>query len=362
MGLWDKLFGEFVDVIEWLDDSDDTMVHRFERYGNEIKYGAKLTVRDAQKAVFVNEGQVADVLGPGLYELETKNLPVLSTLQHWDHGFESPFKAEVYFCNMRQFTDLKWGTRNPLILRDKEFGAVRVRAFGSYVLRIADPRQFIHEIVGTDGHFTTDEISDQLRNLITSRFSNLIGKSGIPVLDLAANYDQLGEFLTRRIAPELAAWGLELTQMLVENISLPPEVEAALDKRTSMGLVGDLDRYLKYQTAEAIDQRGGGSGPISDAMGIGIGMAMAGKIADGLRTPASGPPPLPGDARYHLALEGQPRGPFTLDELKRLAGEGRLNAETLAWTQGMDDWKAAAEIDELKPLLRPDTPPPLPPR
>ncbi len=361
MGLWDKLFGEFVDVIEWLDDSNDTMVYRFERYGNEIKYGAKLTVRESQNAVFVNEGQVADVLGPGMYELETKNLPVLSTLQHWDHGFESPFKAEVYFCNMRRFTDLKWGTKNPLMLRDKEFGGVRLRAFGSYVMRIADPKLFIQEITGTDGRFTTDEISNQLRNLITSRFASIVGKADIPVLDLAANYEQLGDFITERIAPEFAAYGLELTKMLIENISLPPEVEAALDKRTSMGMIGNLDKYLKFQTAEAMQNSGGA---MSDAMGMGVGMAMAGKMAESLQSSgnASTPPPLPGQAAYHVAIDGKTQGPFGADELKQLAADGRLTDTTLVWTDGMSNWQPAAEVKALKPLLGPATPPPLPPR
>ncbi|HFE48066.1 MAG TPA: SPFH domain-containing protein [Chromatiaceae bacterium] len=364
MGLWDKFFGEFVDVIEWLDDSNDTMVYRFERYGNEIKYGAKLTVRESQNAVFVNEGQVADVLGPGMYELETKNLPVLSTLQHWDHGFESPFKAEVYFCNMRRFTDLKWGTKNPLMLRDKEFGGVRLRAFGSYVMRIADPKLFIQEITGTDGHFTTDEISNQLRNLITSRFASIVGKADIPVLDLAANYEQLGDFITERIAPEFSAYGLELTKMLIENISLPPEVEAALDKRTSMGMIGNLDKYLKFQTAEAMQNSGAGGGAMSDAMGMGVGMAMAGKMAESLHASSGSatPPPLPGQAAYHVAIDGKTQGPFGADELKRLAADGKLGDTTLVWTDGMSDWRPAAEVDALKPLLGPATPPPLPPR
>lgn len=235
MGLWDKLMGEFVDVIEWTDNTSDTMVYRFDRHGNEIKYGAKLTVRETQVAIFVNEGQVADVLGPGMYVLETKNLPLLSTLQHWDHGFQSPFKAEVYFFNMRQFTNLKWGTRNPVMLRDAEFGPVRLRAFGTYAMRIDDPRKFMQEILGTDGQFSVEEISDQLRNIIVSRFSNIVGAANIPVLDLAGNYDQLGQFVTQKIAPEFQSYGLKLTSILVENISLPEEVEKALDKRSKIG-------------------------------------------------------------------------------------------------------------------------------
>ena len=252
MGIWDKLRGELIDIIEWLDPTSNTMVYRFERYNNEIKYGAKLVVREGQAAVFVNEGQIADVFKPGTYELETKNLPILSTLLGWKYGFESPFKAEVYFASMRRFTDLKWGTKNPVMLRDKEFGPVRLRAFGTYVMHVTDPAAFIREIVGTEGHFTTEDITAQLRNMIVSRFTDILGESGIPVLDLAANYDELGGFITQRIQDEFKVYGLELTKMLVENISLPPAVEAALDKRTSMGVIGNLQQYTQYQTAEAI--------------------------------------------------------------------------------------------------------------
>ncbi|MEI2619572.1 MAG: SPFH domain-containing protein [Candidatus Nanopelagicales bacterium] len=220
MGLWDKLMGEFIDVIQWTDDSNDTLVYRFERQGNEIKFGAKLTVREGQVAVFVNEGQLADTFQPGMYELKTNNLPILSTLQAWKHGFESPFKAEVYFFSTRRFTDLKWGTQNPVMLRDPEFGPIRLRAFGSYAIRVKDAPTFLREIVGTDGRFTTDEITNQLRNMVVSRFTNILGQSKIPALDLAGNYDQLGQFLLQRIAPEFEAVGLELTNLLVENISL----------------------------------------------------------------------------------------------------------------------------------------------
>ena len=268
MGFWDKIFGEFIDVIDWLDESNNTLVYRFERYNNEIKYGAKLTVRQAQAAVFVNEGEIADVLGPGIYELTTKNLPILTTLQHWDHAFESPFKAEVYFCNLRRFTDLKWGTKNPIILRDKEFGAVRLRAFGTYEIRIEDPAKFIKEIVGTNGHFTVEDISDQLRNIIIARFTDIVASSGIPVLDLAANYDQLSEYVSEKIGKEFKEYGLELSRVLIENISVPPMVEEALDKRTSMGMIGDLRRYLDFQTAEALTIESGGG--ISEMVGMSL--------------------------------------------------------------------------------------------
>lgn len=365
MGLFSKLFSEFVDVIEWTDDSSNTMVYRFERYGNEIKYGAKLVVRESQFAVFVNEGEVADVLGPGTYELETKNLPVLTTLQNWHHGFQSPFKAEVYFCNARRFVDLKWGTKQPLMLRDSEFGGLRIRAFGSYGVRIIDALKFIREIVGTEGVFTTDEISSQLRNLITSRFATIIGGSNIPVLDMAANYDQLGDFLTRRIAPEFGEYGLELTRILVENISLPPAVSEALDKRTSMGMTGNLDRYLQYQTGVSMEaganNTGGGA---SDGIGMGIGLAMANRMNESIGGGGTGsPPPVPGNADvFHVVVNGAAMGPYTVDILKQHAASGSLKPDSLVWSPSMSEWEPAGSVSALDNVFAGGTatPPPIP--
>jgi len=384
MGLFDKLFGEFIDIIEWTDDTNDTMVYRFERYGNEIKYGAKLTVREGQSVVFVNEGEVADVLGPGMYELETRNLPVLSTILNWDHGFSSPFKAEVYFVNTRRFVDLKWGTKNPLMLRDAEFGAARVRAFGTYGVRVTDPLKFIREIVGTDGNFQVEEISDQLRNLITSRFSSAVGAAGIPVLDMAANYEQLGDVIGKRIGPEFGEYGLELTKLLVENISVPPSVEEALDKRTSAGMVGNLDKYMTYQTGVALEASANSPGGAAGAgIGMGAGLAMGQQMAsnmgggqgqhagqnrnwhdDGRRvqsnptTAKSLPPPLPDGPRYHVAIEGEATGPYSIDGLQKQLENGVVTASTLVWASGMADWQEAADIAELSDLFR--APPPLP--
>lgn len=364
MGFLDKLFGEFVDIIEWTDDSSNTMVYRFERYGNEIKYGAKLIVRESQYAVFVNEGQVADVLGPGTWELETKNLPLLTTLKNWQHGYSSPFKSEVYFCNARRFTDLKWGTKQPLMLRDAEFGGLRLRAFGTYSVRITDPLTFIREIVGTEGVFTTEEISNQLRNLITSRFATIIGSANIPILDVAANQDQLGEFLTKRIAPEFGEYGLELTKLLVENISLPPAVSEALDKRTAMGMTGNLDAYLKYQAGEGLAQ-GGGAG---DVVGMGVGLAIGQNMAQGVgqTTVAGGgagvPPPRKNAPRFHVALDGKAEGPHTLEALSEMVDAAKLTRDTLVWTPELTDWTAAEKVPGVAALFgeRAASPPPLP--
>ncbi len=367
MGLWDKLFGEFVDVIEWLDDSSDTMVYRFERYGNEIKYGAMMTVRESQVAVLVNEGRVADLYEPGLYQLETKNMPILTTLENWPQGFNSPFKAEVYFFNTRRFTDLKWGTKNPLMLRDKEFGAVRLRAFGTYSVRIKEPIVFIKEIVGTDSHFRTDEITEQLRNLILSRFASILGESDIPVLDLAANYDELGDFISTRIQPEFREYGLELIKILVENISLPPNVEEVLDKRTSMGILGNLHDYTSFQAAEAMKTAAENpAGGASEGIGMGMGFAIAQKMGETLSSTDSNsaqksvaPPPIPTSDSYFVAVEGQQTGPFDHSTIKEKIISSEITTSTLLWNPALVEWTEASKVPQLAALFS-NTPPPIP--
>jgi membrane protease subunit (stomatin/prohibitin family) len=368
MNIWDKVRGEFIDIVQWIDDTNDTMVYRFERYNNQIKYGAQLTVRESQTAVFVNEGKIADVFQPGMYTLETHNLPILSTLQGWKYGFNSPFMAEVYFCSMRQFTDLKWGTMNPIMMRDAEFGPVRLRAYGTYVVRVSDPQVLIRQIVGTDGRFTVEEIVNQLRNLIVSRFAEIAGQSKIPVLDMAANYGELGNFLTKRIAPEFQGYGLELSKLLVENISLPPAVEEALDKRTSMGVVGNLAAYTQFNIANSIPDAAKNPGGLAAAgAGLGMGMAMAAPIGQALSgqqsagaASAATPPPIPGAATYFVAIEGKQTGPFDMQTLGSQASMGRLTQQTLVWTQGMAQWTPAGQVPALAGIFA-NVPPPLPP-
>jgi membrane protease subunit (stomatin/prohibitin family) len=367
MSLWDKVRGELIDIVQWIDNTNDTMVYRFERYNNQIKFGAQLTVREGQSAVFVNEGKIADVFQPGMYSLETKNLPVLSTLQGWKYGFNSPFMAEVYFCSMRQFTDLKWGTMNPIMMRDAEFGPIRLRAFGTYVMRVNDPQVMIRQIVGTDGRFTVEEIVNQLRNLIVSRFAEIAGQSKIPVLDMAANYSELGEFLTKRIGPEFQSYGLELTKLLVENISLPPAVEEAMDKRTSMGVVGNLAAYTQFNVANSIPDAAKNPGGLAAAgAGIGMGMAMAAPIGQALSAqppavsaPAAAPPPIPGSA-YFVAIEGKQAGPFDMQTLASQVAMGHLTQQSLVWTQGMAQWTPAGQVQALAGIFA-NVPPPLPP-
>ncbi len=374
MGIFDFLAGEFIDVIHWTDDTRDTLVWRFEREGHEIKYGAKLTVREGQAAVFVHEGQLADVFTPGMYMLETNNMPILTTLQHWDHGFESPFKSEIYFVNTTRFQDLKWGTKNPIMCRDPEFGPVRIRAFGTYTLRVTDPGKFLTEIVGTDGEFTTDEISFQVRNIIVSRFTQAIASSGIPVLDMAANTEELGKIIAARVSPTLAEYGIEMPDFYIENISLPENVEAMLDKRTSMGIVGNLDNYTKFAAAEAMQAAATapGGGAMAAGIGAGVGMGMANQMtqqgpwgampaaAAPVAAPVSPPPP-PVEKVWHVAENGATKGPFSRATMGQMVGRGEVKRDTLVWTAGIDGWTRAGEIAELAQLFTVLPPPPPPP-
>jgi len=309
------------------------------------------------------------VFSPGLWMLETNNMPVLTTLQHWDHGFRSPFKSEIYFVNTRRFTDLKWGTRNPVMCRDPEFGPVRLRAFGTYTMRVADPAKFMTEIVGTDGEFTTGEIEFQIRNIIVAHFTQIIASSGIPVLDMAANTLDLSKLVQERISPMVADYGLELPAFFIENVSLPSEVEAALDKRTGAGIAGDMRRYTEFSAAEAMTTAaanpGGGGAGIGAGLGAAMGMTMADRMARSgpwgqAPAPAhGGATPPPSDVpRWHVAEGGAAQGPYTRRELEGLAAAGRLKPETYVWTPGSAGWTHAGEIPELSSLFTQVPPPP----
>jgi len=280
MGFFDRLTAQFIEIIEWTDDDRETMVYRFPVYAKEIKNGAKLIVREGQAAVFIKEGQLADVMPPGSYTIDGKNTPILSTLLGWKYGFESPFKSEVYFVSTRLFTDLKWGTPNPIMMRDADFGVVRLRAFGSYAIKISDPGIFLKDLVGTDGLFETAEISNYLRDMLIQAFTTAVSTSKIPALDLASNYVQIGAALTTAIASDFASHGITLTRFLISNISVPPEVEAALDKRSQMGAIGDLSRFTQFQVANSIPDAAKNSGGLAGAgMGLGAGVFMGGAMA-----------------------------------------------------------------------------------
>jgi membrane protease subunit (stomatin/prohibitin family) len=369
MGIFNALKSQLIDVIEWLDETSDTMVYRFYRPENEIMNGARLVVRESQVAALVNQGQLADVFLPGMHTLATANLPILSKLQGWKYGFQSPFKAEVYFLSTRVFTDRKWGTKNPIMLRDAEFGVVRLRAFGSYAVKVKDPAVFLREVAGTNSRFSVDEINDQLRDLVTTRFSEVLGASKIAALDLAGNYGQIASSICTKIEPDFAAFGMDLVKLLVENISLPPEVEAAIDKRSSMGAIGNMQAFTQYQTANAIGDAAKNPGGIASAgVGLGAGMAMANQFAQAATAASSaqptvsssGPPPLPGAVEYFAAINGKQSGPLDQGKIQEAIGEGKLTAATLVWTQGMAKWTPAGEVPALSGMLA-SVPPPLPP-
>jgi len=371
MGLINKIRGEFIDIIEWLDPSNNTMVHRFERYQNEIKNGAKLTVRESQIAIFINEGQLADIFKPGMHTLSTENLPILSTLKGWKYGFNSPFLAEVYFVNTRQFTDLLWGTPNPIMLRDPEFGPIRIRANGNYTMKISDPSMFIKTIAGTDGNFTTESITNQLRNVAITRFTDAIGESKIPVLDMASNFDEISKFCENKMKPEFMEYGIELLKFLVASITLPENVEAALDKRSSMGIIGDMNKFTQFEVGQSMEAAAnnpaGGGAAAGMGMGMGFGMAnsMMGQMGQANQQQAqqtqAGPPPVPGAVSYFVASGGQQTGPFDLNTLKRMASQGQINKDSLVWKQGMAQWSAAGTQPDLSTLFG-AIPPPLPPK
>jgi membrane protease subunit (stomatin/prohibitin family) len=322
-------------------------------------------VREGQAAVFIHEGQLADVFGPGLYMLETNNMPVLTTLQHWDHGFQSPFKSEVYFVNTTRFNDQKWGTKNPIMARDPEFGPVRLRAFGTYAMRVSDPGRFMTEIVGTDGEFTADEISFQIRNVILQEVSRVLAASNIPVLDMAANTADLGKLVTTATAPKIAEYGITLPEFYIENISLPEEVEKVLDKRTSVGIAGDLNRYMQFNAAESLAQpNSAAGGTMAAGMGAAMGFQMANQAgpwgAPGGTAAAPPPPPSP-DTIWHVAEAGQTKGPFSTASMGRMAQDGTLTRDSMVWTPGQDGWLKAGEVTVLARLFTVQPPPPPPP-
>lgn len=373
-----KAFGEFIDIIEWTDDTSDTMIWRFPRYNSEIKNGAQLTVRETQVAVLVNEGQFADVFQPGRHELTTSNMPILTTIRGWKYGFNSPFKVDVYFVNTKQFLNQRWGTANPIMMRDPEFGPIRLRAFGSYNFRVQeDPIPFIKNVAGTSGEFTTEGISEQLRNFVITKFTDYLGESKIAALDLAANMNEFSQELTIGLKDDFAEYGIELTRFLVENISLPEAVEEALDRRTSMGVIGNMTAYTQMQFADSLkdsaNNPAGGGNLAGDAMGAGIGLAMAGQMAGQMTNPQAGqfhggqqppqqaaptPPPMPQQTTYHVAVGGVQQGPFPVSQLQQMIQQGQLTRDTLVWTAGMPAWAAANSVQELSQLFG-AVPPPL---
>ena len=351
------LAGEFIDIIEWLDETNDTMVWRFSRPRNEIKNGAQLIVRPGQIAVFVEQGDIADVFIPGRHTLTTKNLPVLSSLRGWKYGFESPFKAEVVFASTKQFVNRKWGTANPVIVRDPEIGPTRLRAFGTYAIRVQDPSQFVRELVGTNSVFLIAEIADQLRDLVVAKVGTTLADGNVSVIELSAKYAEFSARVLERTAPQFRQYGLELTQFIIENVSLPAEVEAALDARTRMQVIGDLDQYTKLQGADALrDAARNPSGGAAAGVGIGMGAAMGQRAVAAMEssrasTSANEPPPIPQSDWFYVAA-GERRGPVGFAALRELAASGAMIGSTLVWKNGMKEWTQASAVGDIAAMLK----------
>mgnify|MGYP003670197791 FL=1 len=377
MGIFDKikekLSHEFIDIIEWLDFTDDTICYRFERYQNEIKNDAKLIVREGQVAVFVNEGKLADVFEPGTHTLTTQNLPILATLKGWKYGFNSPFKAEVYFVNTTLFTDEKWGTKNPITLSDDRFGLVEIRAFGTYAFKIDDAGKFIIDIVGTDNNFTNFEINEHLKSLIATRFTDTAGKANLPIELYAANTTELSQTCLEVMNPEFLTVGISLEKFYIENVSMPEDLKKEIFEYSRIDKL-DLDKLTKFKTAQAIEAAAKNEGGTAGAgMGMGMGFVLAQQMG-GLMSPQMGgqqnvnpqggtlPPPMPAAVLYYYSHNGQQTGPVPFDQLKALFANRTVNKDSLIWKQGMANWATLKEIEELKAFLGGNTPPPLPPQ
>jgi membrane protease subunit (stomatin/prohibitin family) len=367
MGLFDKLRNEFIDIIDWTDNTNDTIIYKFPRYQNEIKMNAKLTVRESQVAVFMNEGVIADIFQPGMYTLATQNMPILATLKGWKYGFDSPFKADVFFVSTKLFRDQKWGSKNPIMLRDAEFGPIRLRAFGTYAFRVNDAGKFLKEVAGTASEFTTDEVNEYLRSLAVSRGMESLAESKVPVLDLASHTAEVSAAITEKIKPEFNEIGLDLTKFLIENVSLPPEVEEMLDKRSSMGIVGNLGAFTQFQAANAMEDaanNSAGGGIMGAGLGAGMGMGMMGQMGNAFQNNqfngASGQnsPPPPPIVNYFVAVNGAQTGPFTMQQLQAMSSSGQFNRQSQVWKQGMAGWLAADTQTELSALFN-SVPPPI---
>ncbi len=327
----DFIKGELIDVIEWTDDSRDTLSYRFPDDDKAIKNGAQLIVRESQQVQFVYLGEFGDTFGPGKHTLTTDNIPVLTRLKSWKYGFNSPFKADVYYLNTRLFTGNKWGTSNPVMMRDDDLGIVRVRAFGTFDFRIVDAKMFLKDVAGSDQNFRLDEFADTMRSRIVSVFADALATAKIPVFDVASRYTELGEALLPLINPVIKAkYGIEMPSFVLENVSVPPEVEQAVDKRSSMAAVGNLNDYVKFQMAQGME-KGGSAGGAATEMAVGLAMAQQ-MIQQGLTT-GSAPP-----------ATAKPAGEGGLPSLPELLSPGEI-ANALKVSEG--DVLAILESGEL---------------
>ena len=326
MGLMDFIKKQFIDIIQWTEDADGTLAWRFPMRDMEIQYGASLTVRETQMAVFVNEGKVADVFGPGTYKLTTQTIPVLTYLKNWDKLFESPFKSDVYFFSTRQQVDQKWGTPNPITIRDKEFGIVRLRAFGIYSYHLSDAKTFYQKISGTRAAYGRDELEGQLRNTMVAGLTDLFGESGVAFIDMASNQDEFGKAMLAKMTPVFADFGLTLDSLVVQNVSLPEELQKVLDQKIGMNMIGDMGRFTQYQVANAIPEAAKNEGGMAGmgvglGAGVGFGQVMGQAMASAMQ-PVAGATPAPAAAGAPVSADDVVA---TLEKLHGLVEKGILS-------------------------------------
>lgn len=357
MGLLDSFKHEFVDIIEWTDNTNDTLIWKFPRFQNEIKMGAKLTVRDSQQAIFLNEGVIADVYQPGLYTLQTENMPILTTLKGWKYGFSSPFKADVFFVSTKQFIDQKWGTQNPVTVSDERFGMIEIRAFGTYAFRVVDGSKFIKEITGTDEVYTTEKIGDQLRSMIASAFSGVAAK--ISIENFASNLDELSHLCQDKLNADFEAYGLQITKFLIENVSMPDDLKKEIFDYSRLNKL-DIQKLAQLKTAQSIETAAANQGLAGAGIGMGVGIGMGNMFSNAFNTTTTSnnmtPPPLP--QQFFVAVNGQQTGPFGMDQIGQMALGGTLTRDSLVWKAGMATWAAAGTVVELSAVFH-NVPPPI---
>ena len=373
MGLFDKIRGEFIDIIEWVDESRDTLVWKFPRYQNEIKMNAKLTVRESQVAIFMNEGKIADVYQPGMHTLTTQNMPVLTTLRGWKYGFNSPFKVDVYYVSTRQFPDLKWGTKNPITLEDARFGFVEFRAFGNYSIRVTDAVKFLTEVAGTNPEFDTASIQEQLRTWVVREITDALGESGIPIEKIAGNVNELSELVQGKVSERFGRYGITIHDFRLENVNMPDELKKEIFELSRLNKI-DINKLAQMKAAKSIEKAAenqGGTMGAGMGMGMGFGMgSMMTNMMGGMMNPGqqqnqqSGnsnmPPPPPPVTQYHVAEGGKQHGPFSLEQVGQLISQGQLKQDSMMWKAGLAAWVKANEIPEVVTLFS-NTPPPPPP-
>lgn len=364
MGLFDRILGEFIDVIEWVDNTQDTIIWKFPRFQNAIKMGAKLTVRESQQAIFVNEGTIADVYKPGMYTLTTQNMPLMTTLNSWKMGFNSPFKADVFYVSTKQFLNLKWGTQNPIIVNDDRFGMIELRAFGSYSFQINDGAKFLKEVAGTNTEFTTESIAGQLRSILINKFTDLLAESGVMIEKAASNLEEFSKAGMEKLQEDFNAYGITITKFLVENISMPEDLKKEIFEYSRLDKI-NMQKLAQMKTAKSIEiaaENPGGIAGIGVGMGagVGIGNMMSGAFnqMQNNNAPVNNvPPPI---TQFFVAVNGQQSGPFGVDQLQGLVQNGTIGRDTLVWKTGMAEWAKASTVAEFASIFT-NVPPPPPP-